>query len=462
MTGEDRRAAREAWPVGRRWEEKEMEVSTHYQSKPDAPAKRLTSERVRPYVMRLRDEFNNQFEKLARTSIRVGRKPRAAFHVCGLIGFALACALVSTLAISLGLELWVMAALIAAAAATFFALAMLTKIVTGRENIIYYYHEIAVIVVAALLLRALGREALPYLDLTILGIGIFLVCGRVGCLMVGCCHGRPCDWGVCYKQEHADAGFTECFVGVRLFPVQAVESLWALCIVIAGVVQLLGGSRAGDVLAWYFVAYGLGRFLFEFMRGDYARPYILGYSESQWISVTLVLLVVWQEAAGILPFHPWHLGAMAAMALWMATVTLIRRFRKTDTFGLLHPRHIKELAEAVRLSSQLTAKSIPGNGWTVFAKPEMTIEITFTSQGVQVSGGSLEGASSDVIFYTLSHCNGAMTEEAATALARLILQLSQASGKSKLFRGNTNVFHLLIYPPDGGPSVERNLEPLLT
>src|SRR5439155_22019386 len=97
-----------------------------------------------------------------------------------------------------------------------------------------YHHEIDVMINAALLLWLLGQPLLPYLDLTILGIGMFLACGRVGCLMVGCCHGRPHSWGVRYKQEHADAGFAPYYVGVRLFPIQAVESLWVLSIVIVG------------------------------------------------------------------------------------------------------------------------------------------------------------------------------------------------------------------------------------
>ena len=70
---------------------------------------------------------------------------------------------------------------------------------TGEERIIYYRHEIAVMVVAALLLWLLRQPLLPYLDVTILGIGMFLTCGRMGCFMVGCCHGRPHDWGVCYR-----------------------------------------------------------------------------------------------------------------------------------------------------------------------------------------------------------------------------------------------------------------------
>jgi hypothetical protein len=135
----------------------------------------------------------------------------------------------------LGLSPLVLVWLVLTAVLTFLALAMVTKIITGEENLIYYHHEIAVMVVAACLLNLLYQPVLPYLDITILGLGTFLAFGRVGCLMVGCCHGRPHGRGVCYRAEHAAAGFTPYLVGVRLFPIQAVESVWVFSIVVVGV-----------------------------------------------------------------------------------------------------------------------------------------------------------------------------------------------------------------------------------
>src|SRR5262249_61119424 len=110
-----------------------------------------------------------------------------------------------------------------AAAPTFLGIIMTTKPITGQERIIYYPHEIAVSLAAAGLLWLTSEPLLPYLDITILGIGAFLACGRIGCLMVGCCHGRPSGWGIRYTPDHAAAGFTDYYVGVVLFPIQLVE-----------------------------------------------------------------------------------------------------------------------------------------------------------------------------------------------------------------------------------------------
>ena len=40
--------------------------------------------------------------------------------------------------------------------------------------------------VSAAVLSALDLPVLPYLDLNALWLGVFLTCGRCGCLMVGC------------------------------------------------------------------------------------------------------------------------------------------------------------------------------------------------------------------------------------------------------------------------------------
>ena len=72
-----------------------------------------------------------------------------------------------------------------AAVITFTGLVIATKMITGEEKLIYYHHEIAVLLNISLFLWLIHQPLLPYLDISILGIGTFLFCGRLGCLMVG-------------------------------------------------------------------------------------------------------------------------------------------------------------------------------------------------------------------------------------------------------------------------------------
>ena len=293
----------------------------------------------------VRSAFNRRLDATVHPRFRLLKPPRRAFHVCGCTGLVLATVLAMTLVSRRNLSPSVMAGVILSAVATFLVLAMATKIIVGRESLTYYHHTIAVLSIAAGLLAVLRQPFLPYLDVTILGIGLFLVCGRCGCFMAGCCHGRPHRWGVRYTPEHAEAGFSVYLVGVRLFPVQLVESLWVLLIVTAGCAWVWRGDIAGEALASYLVLYGAGRFGFEFVRGDRERPYLGGFSEAQWTSALLMFSVLLAERRGMLPNHDWHAIAATIVVLGMIAVAVRRHLHQTGQ--LVHPRHIHEVAQAL-------------------------------------------------------------------------------------------------------------------
>jgi hypothetical protein len=385
--------------------------------------------------------LNNNLDKLVRPEIRLLHRAWPTFQVCGYTGLVLAVLLAMTLVIYQHLSPLVMLGIIVAAVLTFFAQAIITKIIIGEEDLVYYRHEIAVMTIATLLLWLLHRPILPYLDATLLGIGIFLACGRVGCLMVGCCHGRPYRWGVCYREKHAASGFPSYYAGVRFFPIQAVEALWVFSIVAAGTFLVLSGRPAGTALAWYIVTYDVGRFSFEFVRGDRERPYLWGFSEAQWVSLLLMCAVVLAEISGVLVLYPWHLIATACLICTMVAVALDRRWRRAVSHKLLHPHHIKEVAEAIELVTQVaTGKNV--STWQE-AVPT-SIYVGRTSLGMQISASKIINGASSVYHYALSRQNGNITEEMARALSRLILQLRHPGSSSELIKGQQGVFHLLI------------------
>src|SRR5207302_11504495 len=134
--------------------------------------------------------FNSTLDRLVRPEIHVLKWPWPTLQVCGYTGLALAILLSLALVIYQSLSLWIMISIILGAVFTFFAQAIITKMIIGEEDLVYYHHEIAVLSMAALFLWIIRQPILPYLVATLLGVGIFLACGRVGCLMVGCCHGR--------------------------------------------------------------------------------------------------------------------------------------------------------------------------------------------------------------------------------------------------------------------------------
>jgi hypothetical protein len=385
--------------------------------------------------------LSRAFERMAAHEIQAGHRSWPSFQICGCTGLALAIILAMTLVGHAGLSHWVMSGIVGTAVGTFLGLVMATKIITGEDRIIYYHHEIAVMLITALFLWTIRRPQLPYLDATILGIGLFLSCGRIGCLMVGCCHGRPHRWGLRYGEEHAAAGFPSYLVGVRLFPIQAVESLWVLGTVVVGTYFVWSGRQPGTALAWYIVTYNVGRFFFEFARGDAGRPYWLGFSQAQWLSLLLTGGVVWAERVGHLPLSPWHLAALAFLAGAMIAVALWRRFQKAPAFLLLHPRHIQQVAEVLGALDSLSDRAISTTGTSVI------VPIVRTSLGVQISGGRIDCATERVYHYTFSSASEPMTESAAKLLAGLIRYLSGAAASERLVAGPRGVFHCLICAP---------------
>jgi hypothetical protein len=190
-------------------------------------------------------KVNGCLDKPAHPRVRVFGRSIAAFRLCGYVGLAVAVSLAMALVTYSGLSRWVMSGVVAAAVCTFFALVLLTKVLSGVESLTYYHHEAAVLSVAAAGLWLVDQPVLPYLDPTILGVGAFMACGRVGCLMAGCCYGRVQDWGVRYGREHVAEGFPSCYLGVGLFPVQALESLWVSFVVVAGSAMILNGGPPG-------------------------------------------------------------------------------------------------------------------------------------------------------------------------------------------------------------------------
>jgi hypothetical protein len=381
--------------------------------------------------------LNRLFDRVASLEIRCLGRAMPAFRVCGTIGLVLAVALGLSLTWHRGLSLWVILILSCTSVAALLGQTLVMKVLTGEEELVYYRHEVAIVAVAALTLWLLGQPIWPYLDITILAIGAFLASGRVGCLMVGCCHGRPHSWGIRYSAAHADAGFTRHYVGVRLFPIQLVESVWVIATVAIGVALILRGGTSGEAFAWYVIVYDLGRFSFELVRGDPNRPYLAGFSEAQWTSLLLMLLVLAAESAGTLPFHVWHWIATGCVAVVWVAVMARHAAAGLTRDRLLHPRHVREVARALEAAQ---------SGMPAPLAAGMLVRVARTSLGVQLSTGTAGAAArgAAVHHYTISSSDGDLTAEAARTLADLILLLRHASGAAELARGPTGAFHLVI------------------
>lgn len=389
---------------------------------------------------------NRGLDRLARVEVQLGTRRISSFHLCGLAGLVLASSLAMTLSAYRDLSLWVMGGITGFNLSIFFGLAMSTKILTGRESLTFYHHQLAILGATAVLLRLLHQPWLSYLDITMIGLLAFLSCGRIGCLMAGCCHGRPHRWGVCYQDAHVVAGFPPYLAGVRLFPVQVFESLWAACLATAGSILILYGRLPGEVFTLSVIAYSSMRFFLEFLRGDPERPYWWDFSEAQWTSLLLCGAVGLAGLAGLLPLHRWLLVPAAGLPLTVLLITLHRRWTKSRLHLVLHARHLREFAESLGWICSL-ANDEAGGTW----KPPAASAIPTreTSLGIRVSTTCLPGESGLSYHYALSSKDGEMEPGYARVLAQLILLLKHPGGSGRLIQGKQGVIHLVVksYPP---------------
>ena len=130
-------------------------------------------------------------------------------------------------------------------------------------------------------------------DLIAPGIALGHIVGRFGCLLAGCCYGRPTDvpWAITFTDPNAAANVGTP-LGIALHPTQMYDAGAEL--IILGLLLLTerkGRRFAGRTFWAYLLLYGISRFVIEFYRGDISRGTIGGaLSTSQFVSALLVPL----------------------------------------------------------------------------------------------------------------------------------------------------------------------------
>ena len=146
------------------------------------------------------------------------------------------------------------------------------------------------------------RHTLPLwttCDLFAPGIALGHAIGRLGCLMAGCCYGRPTDvpWGITFTNTLA-ATNVGTPLQISLHPTQIYEAIAELIIL----AFLLAGERRwrlfpGRTFWTYLLLYPTARFIIEFYRGD-PRGMVFGVlPTSQFLSALIVpvsiVMLVW-------------------------------------------------------------------------------------------------------------------------------------------------------------------------
>lgn len=119
-------------------------------------------------------------------------------------------------------------------------------------------------------------------------IPLFHMFGRLGCFLVGCCHGMESEqFGIAYTEAIGAAN------GIPYIPIQLYEAIGDLVIFIILVINQFKVKKCYQPIGIYLTLYGILRFVLEFFRGDEVRGIFGFLSTSQWISLVTIPLGIY-------------------------------------------------------------------------------------------------------------------------------------------------------------------------
>lgn len=167
-----------------------------------------------------------------------------------------------------------------------------------RAGGVFYGGLLAALGVGLWLVKRYRLPAWKTADMIAPGIAVGHIVGRLGCLLAGCCYGRPTDvpWAITFKDPIAAVNVGTP-LDVPLHPTQLYDAGAELVIlVILLLSERRGRGFAGRTFWLYMLLYAMSRFVIEIYRGD-ERGMAAGMSTSQLVAVVLVpisLLMLWR------------------------------------------------------------------------------------------------------------------------------------------------------------------------
>jgi phosphatidylglycerol---prolipoprotein diacylglyceryl transferase len=167
-----------------------------------------------------------------------------------------------------------------------------------RAGGVFYGGLIAALFAGIWLIRRYKLPLWGTADLMAPGIALGHVIGRFGCLMAGCCYGRPTTvpWAITFTNPVASVNVGTP-LDIPLHPTQMYDAAAELIIlVVLLVTERRGRPFAGRTFWLYMLLYAVSRYIIEFYRGD-ERGMIFGMSTSQFISLVIFpvgLYMLWR------------------------------------------------------------------------------------------------------------------------------------------------------------------------
>lgn len=123
----------------------------------------------------------------------------------------------------------------------------------------------------------LRRKNIPvwrFLDLAAPYVALGHAIGRIGCLLNGCCYGKPAAWGIVLPS-----------LDTPVHPTQVYMSLTQLIIFVLLKTGASRNFRDGQIFVWYLLLSSIDRFVIEFFRADHLL--YAGFSIFQYVCLAV-------------------------------------------------------------------------------------------------------------------------------------------------------------------------------
>lgn len=164
------------------------------------------------------------------------------------------------------------------------------KIMFSGKYGLVYYGGLAGIVITTFVF--VNKKLISYKIYNILAfvIPLFHSISRLGCYFAGCCYGVQSN--ILYELPHFSNGE---FSGDYCVPVQIYESIFEFLLAIIIFIIYIRNTSKYNLLKVYLIFYSIFRILVEFLRGDIKRGVYFGVSFSQYISILIIIFLLFQK-----------------------------------------------------------------------------------------------------------------------------------------------------------------------
>jgi len=176
-----------------------------------------------------------------------------------------------------------------------FANADLVQMINVRDGgLVFYGGLIGTLVAFAVILVRRKLPPLKMLDILAPLVPFGIIFGRMGCLMAGCCYGKPLDaaWAITFEHELSVAPR-----GIPLHPTQLYEVAYGLAM-FGGLFWMRSRKKFdGQLILTLLTIYPLLRSANELFRGDPGRGWaidgVLSNAQAISIGVAIVAAIGW-------------------------------------------------------------------------------------------------------------------------------------------------------------------------